>query len=389
MNYHVLIDHWFVNDFIATAELVDGGNNVYLVSVARPSKHVNSKRATFAPFNSPEFDRVFNNLKSTDRVYVHWFDNAIMQYIDRLSPSVELYLVFWGGDFFSQTDAFNRENYDPLTRQYIENSTREEKKEKSGNFVASIIRSLRLWRGRRHMEAQAISVRKRFLRRLNYFCHWNYSDLQRVTEKFGGSPAFLHFYYGGGLDAIPGPDRNRPANESARIWLGNSDTATNNHLDAIELLKKYRIANMTVVCPLSYGFGNYGEFVAKRGVEVFGDKWISYRKLLSLGEYIGLQQTADVAIMFHRRSQASGNIIAFIKMGKKLFLKKESTIYGLLVGAGIKVFDADKIGSMSFEEFAKPLDEETVMSNSRLISELFSDEGKIRGFELILRERHG
>jgi hypothetical protein len=221
--------------------------------------------------------------------------------------------------------------------------------------------------------------------RLDNFCHWNPSDLTRVIKEFGGNPRFIHFYYGGGNDQIPGPDFTRKKNDNLHVWLGNSDTTSNNHLDAIEILKKYLGEKMMITCPLSYNSSEYGEFVAKAGTDTFGDKWTSIREMVPLNEYLRRQQEADVAVMYHNRSQASGNIIAFLKMGKKLYLKKESTIYELMMSRGIVVFDTAIIKTQTFEQFSAPLGTEQATTNSRLIDELFSAEGKIKGFRRILR----
>jgi hypothetical protein len=107
--------------------------------------------------------------------------------------------------------------------------------------------------------------------------------------------------------------------------------------------------------------------------------------MIPLPDYLRIQQEADVVIMNHTRSQASGNIIAFIKMGKKIYLKRTSTIFALLLEEGIKLFDVDDLQHIGFEEFRKPLTENEAERNSELISNLFSIEGKIHGFKRILK----
>lgn len=375
MNYHIFIDHWFVDDFIATAEEVNPGNNTFLVTSDLPWRQVHSKSAVLAPIDSPELANYFAGIKTSDRVYVHWFEPSFMKYINTLPKEVELYLIFWGGDFLSKTKAMLDFNHDPLTREYVAAAKKK---------IRNPIMALRGFRARIIQERNSVKVRRQFMSRLNYFCHWNPFDMGLVTASFGGDPKFLHFYYGGGLEKIPGP-AYKARGDAVQIWLGNSDTTPNNHLDAMEMLARFKQQDIAITCPLNYGNVAYADFISAKGEKVFGAKWRSIRNMLPLPEYLKAQEDADVVIMNHNRSQGSGNIIAFLKMGKKLYLKKQSSIYALLKEKGMKIFDVDDLNHLSFEEFSRPLTWEESVHNSRLISDLFSVEGKIRGFELILK----
>jgi dTDP-N-acetylfucosamine:lipid II N-acetylfucosaminyltransferase len=388
VNYHILIDHWFVDDFIITAEQVDPNNNTFILTQESPARHVKSIQAVFAPFGSQALGNIFKNIKRDDRVFVHWFQDAVMSYIDSMPADVRLYLVFWGGDFLSQTKELSDFNYDPLTKEYLRKTSRVRISGGLIGYAKRAVYEFQQSRARRATEREQVAVRKRFMQRLNYFCHWNHKDVEKVVSVFGGKPEFLHFYYGGGLDQIPGANLTTQKANHSHVWLGNSDTPTNNHLDAFELLKRFRNDRMSITCPLSYGFGDgsYGNFIDQAGAAAFGQQWRSIRKMMALNDYLRMQEDVDIAIMCHNRSQASGNIIAFMKMGKKVYLKEESTIYSLLIEKGLKIFGVTALERETFEEFAKPLSVEESNMNSKLITDLFSDEGKIRGFQRILRD---
>ncbi|HMJ67951.1 MAG TPA: TDP-N-acetylfucosamine:lipid II N-acetylfucosaminyltransferase [Cyclobacteriaceae bacterium] len=388
MNYHILIDHWFVDDFIITAEQVDPKNNTFILTLDGPAHHVKSSLAVFAPFGSQALNDIFHKIKSGDRVFVHWFQDAVMSYIDGMPADVPLYLVFWGGDFLSQTKKSSDFNYDPLTREYLRKNSGLRVSKGLIGYAKRMVYEFQQSRTRQAAEQAQVAVRKRFMSRLNYFCHWNHKDLEKVVAEFGGSPKFLQFYYGGGLDQIPGPVHAKQRSTDILVWLGNSDTPANNHLDVFRLLKKFRGRNMMIACPLSYGIGDgsYGNFIDNTGAVFFGERWRSIRKMMALNDYLLLQEDVDIAIMGHNRSQASGNIIAFMKMGKKVYLKEESTIYSLLIEKGMQVFSVSALEQESFEEFSRPLTIEQANENSKLITGLFSDEGKIRGFQRILRD---
>ena len=169
------------------------------------------------------------------------------------------------------------------------------------------------------------------------------------------------------------------------VWLGNSDTETNNHLDAIDTLKHFRNNDIKIICPLSYGVNpKYGDLISTKGNLIFDKKWVSIREFMPYDKYVALFKDINVVIMNHNRTQASGNIFVFVKMGKKIFLKRQSTLFQLLINADILVFDANIIKDLSFEEFSKPLTDEQIQSNIEKISALFSEEKRIEYLNQIL-----
>jgi dTDP-N-acetylfucosamine:lipid II N-acetylfucosaminyltransferase len=386
MNYHLMIDHWFLDDFISTAEQIAPSQNKYILTFTAPSKNIKSPLGIFAPYGSQILNEIVFGIQEHDKVYVHWFHEPVMTVVEKLKPSVKVFLIFWGGDFMNNTKKFFAFNYDHLTKNYLQSD------KKNGWLNAdsvlklkkALLQLFKTGRTQFSSDQRGYRLRKKFMKRLDFFCHWNEMDLQVVAENYGGSPKFLHFFYGGGLDLIPWP-KFPPHNETVKIWLGNSDTPANNHLDAIEALARFKNCRLEITCALSYGLDKrYAECVTKSGTATFGDKWTSLLQFMPLSEYLQLQEESDVVIMYHNRSQASGNVIAFLKMGKKIFLKRQSSLYSLLKRSGILIFDANAISSLDFEEFSRPLSNEEKMLNAQLITKLFSEEDKMKGFKRIL-----
>ncbi len=390
MNYHLMIDHWFINGFIAIAESVSPGKNTFIFTFPSPGKYVKTTAGTYAPFDSPELDALIAGINPRDRFFIHWFHAPVIDVIRRLHKDVPVYLCFWGGELISQTKNLYRFNYDDLTRKYLENA-----KESQGlseidsvmNFPKWVRDRVKRWLIARREMGITVGSRRELMNRVDFFCHWNELDLDVVKKEYGGSPTFLNFFYEGSLEkitfqenAVKSPGTNRV------VWLGNSDTDTNNHLDAIESLKTFAAMPMQVVCPLSYGFKDYGDMVDEEGKRAFGPKWKSLREFMPLDEYLQLQMDVDVVVMYHNRTQAGFNIFGFLKMGKKIYLKPQSTIYHFLKKHGILVFDATLIDKQNFEQFCEPLTDRQRRSNSELISALFSEERKIESYKKMLIE---
>ena len=88
--------------------------------------------------------------------------------------------------------------------------------------------------------------------------------------------------------------------------------------------------------------------------------------------------------MYHNRTQAAVNVRLLVSLGKKVFLKKESTLFKLFKNKGIIVFDADLISKFNFNQFSNPLSPLQAKSNLKKITEIFSEEKRLRYLSSIL-----
>lgn len=387
MNYHLMVDDKFINKFIESAEKVAQGNNVYIITSSLPTRFVTSNNAIYALPFSKKFNSVIDEIRASDRLYIHWFDKYQVDLVEKIPSGVMIFLFFWGGDFLQQTKAFRHFNFDPYSKRYLQRIERKS----LFNFTINVIHYLKLvnrfiifQKKKNISEKIEIKAREQFLDRLNYFCHWNALDMDIVVVAYGGCPKFAHFIYDVSLGSIDKPLPRTNKSNLIKLWLGNSDDPTNNHLDAINCLKRYKSQNVEVYCPLNYENGDYAKYVTKIGLKYFNERWHSITEFVPIEQYLQLLEKMDVVIMYHNLTQAAGNIFSFVKMGKKVFMKSQSTIYALLVKNGVKVFDANTIPELTFEEFTKPLSSEEVHFNFNTISELFSDERRLQSLSKIL-----
>lgn len=111
------------------------------------------------------------------------------------------------------------------------------------------------------------------------------------------------------------------------ILVGNSATKTNRHLEAFERIAKYKHESIRVYVPLSYGDMEYAVEVAKKGKEIFGDKFYPIMDFMTQEDYFGLLNEMDVGIFNNDRQQAIGNIIALLFLGKKLYLRDDTSMW--------------------------------------------------------------
>ncbi len=133
-----------------------------------------------------------------------------------------------------------------------------------------------------------------------------------------------------GPQAMEGPD----------VLLGNSATASNNHLEAIDWLRS-RAGNGKLVVPLSYGDAAYGQKVAALGRERFGDRLDALTGWMALADYNERIRHCGFVVMNHRRQQAVGNVTSALYKGATVYLRRENPLFDFLAGLGVCLREID------------------------------------------------
>lgn len=375
MNYHLMIDDKFIESFIDIAEKVSPQKNVYVYTFSFPGKYVKNHEGVIAPYGSDALHKILSGLQANDKLFIHWFDDKLTPYLQIIDRSVFIGLFLWGGDFLEQTPELIKNNYGTETYRWVERKKRCSMFHKTINPVKwlRMLKDYSTFRSRMSaMYKLLYANRNQFLERLDCMYHWNEDDILIIESAYNVEIKFHEFFYDLGLQKIQ-PDFNALPSGKNIIWLGNSATPTNNHLEALISLKPYKGQPYQIVSPLSYGLNWYGKEIAQKGYMLHGNSFLGLMDFIPLDDYLKFIQQADVVIMNHHRSQAGANIFAFIYMGKKVFLNKRSTVYRLLKRNGIKVFDTDTIGQTDFETLMKPLDREDRIQNSQKLYDLFSE----------------
>jgi len=173
--------------------------------------------------------------------------------------------------------------------------------------------------------------------------------------------------------------------ERINILLGNSGNESNHHLEAMNLLEKFRNEDILILCPLSYGEKNksYTSNVIQKGHAIFGDKFEPLMQFIAPDEYLSLLNNVDVAVMNHDRQQGLGNTLSLLYLGKKVFLRQDTTSNDYFVGMNIKVFDVCNISKISIKEFASFLPSDS-QNNRDILKSAFSENSFIQNWKNIL-----
>jgi len=283
-------------------------------------------------------------------VVIHFLDLRWYELIKSLDGSVKVVWIFWGGDGYS-LPKLSANLYGKLTSEIMEtipdsgiSKLKAELGVKSSfnfSFIVSLffeaLRSVRL-------KISSEELRLNLFGRIDYCGTFLKEDYELLKRQYSFEMRWIDARFISLEQLIGTPDKVNISGNN--ILLGNSCTAENNHLDALELLASIDLPeDSKIICPLNYGkhLGRYRETVLARGSESFGSKFHPLIEQLPLKEYTELLKTCAYAIMFHGRQQAFNNILAMIYLGVKVFLTPENTIYHYLKRIGCIVFQVDDL----------------------------------------------
>ena len=202
-------------------------------------------------------------------------------------------------------------------------------------------------------------------------------DFQLAQEWFKANGKF---YYCFGYPSNLYKEMDLKEIEKKELWIqiGNSADPSNNHLEILEKLSKFKNMNIKLFCILSYG-GNeeYKNQVIKKGLELFKDKFYPILNFMEFDEYMNFLSSLDIAIFAHNRQQAFGNIISLLSMKKTVYLKETVTTFETLKELGIEVKLFEKLINL------EKIDENILENNKRIIKENFSEEKLIEQWKNI------
>ena len=230
-------------------------------------------------------------------------------------------------------------------------------------------------------------IRKMIIRRIPEISCQVIGDYEIAKKVYGTKAKRFYVFY-------PNPVENVQldnAQARPRLWngpviqVGNSGDRLNNHMDALDSLAHLKGRDIKVICPLSYGGDKkYVDKVVAKGKAIFGDDFIPLLEFMSPSEYAGVLRSVEVSIMNHKNQQGLGNILALLYLGKKVYIRGDTTSFKYFKGIGIDVFDTLKFKNETFEGLFR-MDEGQRRKNIELIRKEFSDEHCVKLWKKIMK----
>jgi hypothetical protein len=314
------------------------------------------------------------NIPSDAKIFVHFLHRNFYEPILALPKTVPLYWIFWGGDFYFPLGQYADCIFDPKTMKLFFNNTR---LSKYLPFPFQIKKNIITFVERKK---PYLNLKRQSIERVDYFLHWNKMDYQLVRKEYKSHMKFLFFRYIFGENAYPKELLHKGVvnkRESAGLLFGNSAHYANNHLDGLDILcQKFEAGGAKIYCPLSYGPEYVAGVVSKYGSACFGESFIPLLQYMPIDIYWGfLNEKIDILFMNQRRTQAAANIFRCIYLGKKIYMRKENTLYQMLKEKGVQVFSIeDDFQNSDKEDILAPLPENNQKSNRKYLTDMFPDE---------------
>ena len=346
MNYHIMVQDKFIDSYIEDVyALGQSALNVFwLRGLPGDTNYIHTQRnVSYIGSDAHAIRAKLACLNPEDNLFIHWYDHWIAEIISPFKH--KLFVYFWGGELLSEPHAYHLHwLYDPKTLTY-------EKKQLHlsliwrKNVLQVIKQYLAIRKHKALIQSQYLEKQKQ-IARIDYIisADINTGDIQKVKQLF---PACKAVHLPGFYDVNVDVSINRPTNKRnhvdapIKLLLGNSATSTNNHLDAFEQLST--IPNILVYCPLSYGNEHYRELIIAEGYRLFKDRFIPLVDFMEREQYIDFVNEMDAIVMFHNRSQAFGNIITALCLGKPVFMKPSNSLKYTINNMGIINYDATQI----------------------------------------------
>lgn len=333
MKLHISHDNVFIDYVINAANDLGGEEHRFLILTnnGEQAKRIKNKNIFCAQYASKSFNDFVSDAKQFETVYVHWLYGDTARFVNSLPLDVKVVWCFWGGDGLEMPDML-KDVYQPLSFRYF--------LKHNPQRVSFTITDMKGFMNEKRRKTKLYSNNIKAIKRVDYFAHYLIEDYNIVKKHTSFEAVYIPFFYAPLEEIVPFNFALETNGDD--IILGNSDTITNNHFEAIDLLSMADIQGKRVFCPLSYENGNYAADVASYGSKKLGSAFIPLRNYLEKEEYNKILSACSFGIMNHNRSQALGNILVLLWGGGKVFMSEQSTLFHYLYSNNVVVFPFQK-----------------------------------------------
>jgi dTDP-N-acetylfucosamine:lipid II N-acetylfucosaminyltransferase len=369
---HLIIDDKFFDFIFKTFQTVEEVNNKYVAIVGEgvtDFKHLSVvplwRSVSVEYANTPAF---MEDMEWCDVLIVHWWHPAaVASVVANVPESVIVVWSGWGGDYYDLLPAGGSGLYGESTKellQQIQVATRSKWLRNSFHQMKAVLKGVLA-----KPKSQRLPDKNILIKRIDYFSAPIPDDYELLKASLGERfrAEYVQLNYGSVEETFMPGKREVSGSD---ILLGNSATATNNHLEILNMLSSIDIGDRKVIVPLSYGSQKYGDEIEKHGRRLLGNKFVPIRNFMPLDEYNLLISSCSIAIMNHRRQQALGNIGAILFNGAKLFLDEDNVVYKFFKRKGAFVFSVRDIADRGAEVLS-PLSKSEMERNIDVINQVW------------------
>lgn len=198
------------------------------------------------------------------------------------------------------------------------------------------------------------AIRKRISRRYYGVGVGFKYDALKVREDYGGRIKILPLPYGYEALAPRVSATRSSSKDEFRVMVGHSAYEFLNHFSVLDRLSRFKNENIKVCLVLAYGRENYADSVKKYAIEIFGkDKVEVVQEMMSREDYIGYLNSVDACILDYKHQAALGNLYILLRLGKKVFLRRDGVLKTAMDLENIETYNVEDIDRMDFVELSR------------------------------------
>ncbi len=332
---HLASDEKFIDAANYLYETAFPNSNTFIIILPKfknyKIKYVSKKENyIFYHNNKKTLINVLELIDKHDLIVLHGYDFFKSQIVNNRQNAVYNYIL-WGGELYNRHHLLKNSLYGKKTSATLQKKT----------LFKDVFRPFA------HLLKYKVfniyNFQFKTLSKINYCSILHKEDYSLFIDKgiIKKTTKWLKFTYYP-IEFIFGENNDLKVNNN-NILLGNSASPTNNHIEAIDLLKNINLQNRKIITPLSYGNMKYASKIIKYGEENLSNNFHYLKDFMPLQEYNKTIQSCGIVIMNHYRQQAVGNILANLWMGAKVFLDKRNTFYHYLKRIGCYVYLIDDL----------------------------------------------
>lgn len=355
---HLCVDDSFTDIALQYFEKASPENNI--VIKYRGEKFKKFKGECFYINKKSEIKSIVNNV-DYQLIVVHALSSIWFNTIENRPKHVKVVWIGWGYDYY---DLFSQNILLEKTDQCVNAS----------DMHQNLIRYIYAKTLKPLITNYRIHKKRNVIRQIDYFApvleeEYGLFEKALPNQKI---PEYISFNYGVLENDLVKGFENRIITGND-ILLGNSSSATCNHIEAFELLSVIDLQNKTVICPLSYGDVKYQKKICAIGNQNLQSNFKPLLDLLPIEEYISTVLSCGNVIMNHVRQQAVGNIVLMLYLGAKVFLRRENPVYQFLKQNNFIVYLIDDIKNNPMI-LDKRLSQEEIEKNRARLRQFWSED---------------
>lgn len=351
MILHLLFDEKFSDYVIEQFWAEEMQSDFVLVSNTREMKYFRRIDAVRVvnPMALSEMDQLLEDISNYSSVIFHGLFHPWQEWLlNRWPKPVKIAWVCWGGELYGQPD---------IRR----------------NFLKPLSRCADWLHRKRHPNEGDDKIFPRELFRRVDYCLTSIEAEYEYAKKYLGTKIqqLPYSYYS--IDETLGTLK-KARSTGKNVFLGNSATIENNHLETLLRLKRVGIGDKKIIIPLSYGSPWVRNMCKKVSKMLFGKQFSPLLNFMPREEYNATMLDCAVMIQAHLREQAHGNIVTGLWLGMRVYLSEKGIDYQHFKSLGVHVFSIERNLTRDNQNALLPLTDEEVAMNRKLLLQNYGAE---------------